>query len=97
MAYRKATFEEYQKASQFAQIRYKVGVYVNIVAVILLLFLAYYTFTNIEEMKANPVYYAEEKLGVICDYQPQNVIDFDNIDLLDYNGSRGNITGIEEG
>ena len=32
----------------------------------LLLFLIYYTVTNVEEMKANPVEYAEEKMNVKC-------------------------------
>lgn len=90
MAYREATYEEYKKASQFARIRYKLGVYVQIIAVILFCFLLYYTVTNIEEMKANPSKYAEEKLGVICSYPIQPTTTF----IIDY-GSIGNITGIE--
>lgn len=68
MTYRKATYEEYCKASQFAKIRYRFGVYIQLVAAILLLYLLFYTITNIEEMKANPIDYAEEKLGVNCFY-----------------------------
>jgi len=68
MAYRKATFEEYNKASQFAQIRYRVGIFVNIVALILFIFTIFYVVKNIEEMKANPVDYAEQKMGVVCFY-----------------------------
>jgi len=86
MTYRKATYEEYCKASRFAKVRYRFGIYIQIVAAILLLYLLFYTITNIEEMKANPADYAEEKLGVICMYpilyqQPTQ-----------YDGSRRNIT-----
>jgi len=66
MVYRKATYEEYCKASEFAKFRYKFGVYIQLIAALLLLFLIYYTVSNIEEMKANPVDYAKEKMGVIC-------------------------------
>ena len=85
MAYRKATYEEYLKASNFAKLRYKFGVYIQLVALILLCFLIYYTVTNIEEMKANPKDYAEEKLGVICNHptSPNQI-------QIDY-GSYGNI------
>lgn len=86
MVYKKPTYEEYCKASNFAKVRYRYGIYIQTIAVILLLFLIFYTVTNIEEMKANPKDYAEEKLGVICNipiiYQPTN----------QYNGSIGNIT-----
>lgn len=86
MVYKKPTYEEYCKASNFAKIRYRYGIFIQTIAVILLLFLIFYTVTNIEEMKANPKDYAEEKLGVICNpifiYQPTN----------QYNGSFGNIT-----
>ena len=66
MVYRKATYEEYLKASEFAKFRYRFGVFVQAIAVILFLFILIYTVQNIEEMKANPKDYAEEKLGVIC-------------------------------
>lgn len=68
MTYRKATYEEYCNASKFAKVRYRFGIYIQIVAAILLLYLLFYTITNIEEMKASPIDYAEEKLGVICIY-----------------------------
>jgi hypothetical protein len=90
MKYRKPTYEEYCKATTYAKIRYRFGVYIQLVAAILLLFLIYYTVTNVEEMKANPVEYAKEKLGVICN-QP---ITFQ---VENYNGSYGNITSIREG
>jgi len=74
MVYRKATYEEYQKASQFAKIRYKYGVYVQIIAFILLLLLFIYTVSNVEEMKTNPIQYAEEKMGVMCMYPMQSQV-----------------------
>ncbi len=83
MTYRKATYEEYQKASKFAKIRYKYGVYIQAIAVILFLFIIIYAVRNVEEMKANPKDYTEEKLGVIC-YPPI-------YDTIDYNGSTRNI------
>ena len=72
MVYRKATYEEYVKASSFAKIRYRIGIYVQIIALTLFCLLIYYTITNIEEMKAQPAEYAEEKLGVICTYPVSN-------------------------
>jgi len=95
MVYRKATYEEYIKASSFAKIRYKFGVYIQVVALILLCFLIYYTVTNIEEMKANPMDYAEEKLGVMCSY-PYNYGGDVPLTDIDY-GSIRNITNISEG
>ena len=87
--YIKPTYEEYCKASAFAKTRYKIGVYVQIVAVILLLFLIFYTIINVEEMKSNPVDYAEKKLGAIC-FSPTNI-------QTEYNGSTRNITNTEKG
>ena len=66
MKYIKPTYEEYCKAGKFAKFRYRFGVYVQIIALFLLLFLSYYTITNIEEMKANPINYTQEKMNVIC-------------------------------
>ena len=90
MTYKKATYEEYQKASNFAKFRYKYGVYVQAIAVILFLFIIIYSVKNIEEMKANPKDYAEEKLGVICNYPLQ-------LTPLDYNRSTRNTGDIGEG
>jgi hypothetical protein len=86
MKYKKPTYDEYCKASGFARIRYRYGVYVQIIATILLLFLIVYTFTNIEEMKANPAEYAEKQLGVICD--PPFTYEI----TTEYYGSIGNIS-----
>ena len=86
MVYKKPTYEEYCKASKFAKVRYRYGVYIQLIAAILLLFLIFYTITNIEEMKANPKDYAEEKLGVECHYP----ITFQTPPI--YNGSIGNFT-----
>ena len=80
------TYEEYLKATNFAKFRYKFGVYIQLIALVLLLFLIYYTVTNIEEMKANPADYAEEKLGVECFYPMQE---------YDY-GSNRNTTNFRE-
>lgn len=66
MTYKQPTYKEYCKASEFARLRYKIGCYVQIVCVILLLLLLFYTVSNIEEMKAHPLVYAEEKLGIDC-------------------------------
>jgi len=66
MNYQAPTYDEYCKASTFAKLRYRFGVFIQSVAFILLLLLLYYTISNIEEMKTNPVDYAEEKMGVIC-------------------------------
>lgn len=91
MKFTKPTYEEYCKASEFAKIRYKFGVYIQIIAVILLFFLICYTVINIEEMKAHPMEYAEKKLGIQC-------FPSMNIQIEDYNnnGSYRNITSIEK-
>lgn len=93
MAYRKATYEEYCKASQFAKLRYKYGVYIQFVAAALLLFLVYYTVTNVEEMKANPKDYAESHLDVIC-MSPVGIYEVSD-QTLTYNGSSRNISGVK--
>jgi len=91
MKYKQPTYEEYCKATKYAKVRYRFGVYIQLIASILLLLLFIYTFINIEEMKANPADYAEKKLGVSCDY-PLNL-------QTDYiqNGSFRSINGIEKG
>jgi len=91
MKYKKPTYEEYCKASNFAKFRYRFGVYIQLVAFLFLIFLIFYTINNIEEMKANPIDYAESKLGVVCNY-PFNL----QIKEITYNGSSGNITNIGE-
>lgn len=88
MEYTKPTYEQYCKASKFAKLRYRCGVYIQIIAAILLLFLVFYTVTNVEEMKAHPAEYAEEKLGVIC-YSPYQT-------QTEYYGIIGNITNVEK-
>ena len=86
MVYKEPTYEEYCKATKYAKVRYRFGVYIQLIAAILLLLLLVYTFTNVEEMKSNPADYAEKKLGVSCTY-PFNL-------QLDYiqDGSFGNIS-----
>ena len=81
--YREVTFEEYVNARSFARIRYRFGVFIQIIALILFIFLILYTVKNIEEMKANPIDYAEEHMGVVC-FHP----------LGDTYGSNRNITSI---
>jgi len=91
MVYRKATYEEYVRATSFAKLRYRYGVYIQFVAAFLLLLLLYYAVTNVEEMKAHPAEYAEKKLGVICErpiVEQQYIIDYGNI---------GNFSNITEG
>jgi len=90
MKFTPPTYEEYAKATKFAKLRYKFGVYIQLIAAILLIFLLFYTITNIEEMKAEPISYAEEKRGVVC-FPPLN------IETPNYNGSIGNIRSIKEG
>lgn len=87
MKYKKPTYEEYCNASKYAVIRYKFGCYIQLISAVLLLFLLYYTITNIEEMKSNPIDYAENKLNVNC---------FPAIIPNIYDGSIGNIKNIEK-
>lgn len=91
MRYKKPTYEEYCKATEFAKIRYRYGVYIQLIAVVLLLVLICYMILNIEEMKANPLDYAEKKLGITC-------LPSMEIQIIDYtyNGSYRNITNIEK-
>ncbi len=90
MNYETPTYEEYCKASTFAKVRYRYGVYIQLVSGILLLLLFIYAFTNIEEMKANPVAYAEEKIGVVC----HSPMDFGT--TYTQNGIIGNITNTKK-
>ena len=91
MVYEPPTYEEYCKASAYAKVRYKFGVYIQIIATILLLLLFIYVFTNIEEMKTNPKDYAEKKLGVTCTYP----LDLQTSYI--YNGIFRNISSIRNG
>ncbi len=91
MVYRKPSYEEYCKATEFARIRYKFGVYVQIFAIILFLLVIIYVVINIEEMKANPINYAEKKMNVIC--YPT----FNGMPVNIQNGNDRYIEGIEEG
>jgi hypothetical protein len=86
----KPTYEEYCKATLYAEIRYKFGVYIQFISLILLILLICYTVINIEEMKSNPLDYAEKKLGVIC-HNP--ILKIEN---YNHDGSNGNITNFEE-
>ena len=90
MTYRKATYKEYCNASKFAKIRYRFGIYIQIVAAILLVYLLFYTITNVEEMKTNPIDYAENKMGVTC-YYPTSLFqeerNIDDIQIILENGS----------
>jgi len=92
MTYKKPTYEEYCKASEFARLRYKIGLYVQIIAVILFLLVMLYTVKNIEEMKSNPIDYAEKKMGVVCNLPIQYPIQ-----ELYYDGSNRNIESTEKG
>lgn len=66
MKYRPPTYGEYCNATKYAKFRYKFGVYMQMAAFILLLYLLFYTISNVEEMKTNPVDYAQEQMGVTC-------------------------------
>jgi hypothetical protein len=96
MTYIKPTYEEYCNATRFAKFRYKFGIYVQLISAILLIYLLFFTITNIEEMKANPALYAEKKLGVICSH-PMNIqlITQQSSGEIKYD-SIGNITNIKE-
>ena len=76
MAYQIPTYDEYCAASKYARLRYRLGTYIQILATILLILLFVYTTKNIEEMKTNPIDYAEEKMGVICFYPSSPGIGF---------------------
>ena len=91
MKYKQPTYEEYCKASKYAKIRYRFGVYIQSIATILLLLLFIYTIVNVEEMKTNPVDYTEKKLGVTCTYPLMLQEDYIQ------NGSFGNTDGVREG
>ncbi len=91
MSFIKPSYEQYCSASRYAHIRYRFGVYIQLVSAILLLFLLVYTMLNVETMKSNPVDYAEEKMGVTCYYSLDSFLN--NV----YDGSIRNITIIEKG
>jgi len=62
----KPTYEEYKTASDWARFRYKYGIIVIALCWICFLFLIYYTYTNVEELAANPLTYAAEMYDVEC-------------------------------
>ncbi len=83
------TYKEYSDATQFARIRYKFGVYIQLISMLLLIYLLFYTITNIEEMKAEPIAYAEKTRGVVCSTPF-------NLQISQYNGSYRNINYTKE-
>jgi len=90
MKYKKPTYEEYCNASTFAKARYRYGIYIQLTAAILLLFLIYYAVTNVEAMTTNPIDYAEEKMGVQC-FSPMEPL---TVQITpQHNGSIRNIRG----
>jgi len=91
MKYTAPTYEEYLKATKFAKLRYRYGVYIQIISAVLLIYLLYYTITNIEEMKAEPVAYAEKTRGVTC------FNSLTNIAQPNQNGISRDIKNIEQG
>ena len=66
MEYKEPTYEEYKKATTYAKIRYRFGVYIQLLAFILIILLFIFTYFNVEELKANPLEYAEKNLGIDC-------------------------------
>ena len=66
MEYKEPTYEEYKKATTYAKIRYRFGVYIQLISFILIILLFVYTYFNVEELKTNPLEYAEDKLEVDC-------------------------------
>ena len=70
------TYEQYKKATSFARFRYKYGLIVQLVAIVLLCLLIFFIFKYGEEMSSHPLSYAArhysinrggEITGAICE------------------------------
>jgi len=71
------TYEEYQKATAFAKFRYRFGFIVLILCWLALLYVIYFMVTNVNELGANPLQYACEKMHIECHcYRQGSSIDF---------------------
>lgn len=56
------TFEEYQKATEFARVRYKYGHLITLAAALALLFLIVFVISYGNELRNHPMQYAIKKL-----------------------------------
>lgn len=72
------TYEEYKKATQFARIRYKYGLFVTIIASILLIALIFFILFYSKELRSNPLIYGAKKWGVTCECEstPESGLDY---------------------
>lgn len=66
MSFEEPTYEEYRRATAWAKFKYKYGIIVMILCWILLIFIAYYMFTNGQALSTNPLIYGAEKYNVEC-------------------------------
>ena len=66
MSFEEPTYEEFKKATAFARLKYKYGLFITILCLIgfilLIVFIIYY----VDELKTNPLTYAAEKFDVEC-------------------------------
>lgn len=66
MEFQEPTYEEYQKATKWARIKYKYGIIVMILSWLLLLSIAIYMVYNGEAIARNPLIYGADKFDVHC-------------------------------
>ena len=60
------TFEEYQKASEFARFKFKYGLFVLICCLICEIIMIIFIILYANELKSNPLTYAADKFNVDC-------------------------------
>ena len=60
------TYDEYLKATDFARLRYKWGMFITLCAVVCLLVLIFFVYTYANELRSEPLNYAAEKYDAQC-------------------------------
>ncbi len=90
MSWEKPTYEEYEKATPFARMRYKWGLFVMVGAWITIFALFMFTLNYVAELTENPLRYGAEKFNLQCFCQ-----DFENKLIYNFNETEVRITPLQ--
>jgi len=74
MTFEKPTYEEYIKATKFARFRYRFGVFIQFIAVLLFLILIFYMIYHGNKVATNPLVYGAEKYNISCSCFKSNMM-----------------------
>ena len=84
------TYEEYLKATAFARLRYKWGMFFTFGAMVCLIVVIYFIFIYANELKSEPLNYAAEKYNAYC-----TCYDYEGFYKYEFNATQTYISEIE--